>query len=109
MEDVYNFNAAGFAGNEQELSLIEGIQANLWTETVPDQVRLDFLLFPRLAALAESAWTKQKDKNLEAFKFRLKSHINLYNQAGLYYYDPFQPAQHPETPVKRKKPLNYKD
>ncbi|WP_316835267.1 beta-N-acetylhexosaminidase [Pedobacter nutrimenti] len=109
MEDVYNFNAAGFVGKAQELNLIEGIQGNLWTETVPDQMRLDFLLFPRLAALAESAWTKQKNKNLEAFKSRLKSHINLYNQAGLYYYDPFQPGQHPETPVKRKKPLNYKD
>lgn len=109
IEDVYNFNAAGFATNNQELNCIEGIQANVWTETVSTKERLDFMLFPRLAALAEAAWTKQKNKNLDIFKARIKSHIKLYNQANLYYFNPFQPNQNPEVPVKRRRPSNYKD
>lgn len=39
---------------------ILGIQANVRTETMPDEQRLSYMLFPRIAALAAEAWTKEK-------------------------------------------------
>lgn len=106
---VYEFNARSFATNAKEQSLILGIQANLWTETVDNDFRLDYLLFPRIAALAEAAWTRNNRKDFVRFSNNLNAHLMLYAQAGLYYYHPVKPLQNPELPVRRKKPLNYKD
>nr|WP_246474919.1 family 20 glycosylhydrolase [Pedobacter roseus] len=109
IEKVYAFDASAYAENDREKSLILGIQANLWTETVDNNARLDYLLFPRIAALAEAAWTPQQKKDFKVFSNHLNQHLLLYNKAGLYYYDPSKTLLHPEIPVKRKKPLNYKD
>lgn len=109
IEKVYAFDASAYAENDKEKSLILGIQANLWTETVDNNARLDYLLFPRIAALSEAAWTPQNKKDFKAFSTNLNQHLMLYNKAGLYYYNPSKALLHPEIPVKRKKPLNYKD
>ncbi|MNI69153.1 Beta-N-acetylhexosaminidase [compost metagenome] len=109
IEQVYQFDARAFAADAKEQTLILGIQADLWTETVDGDFRLDYLLFPRIAALAEAAWTKNSRKDFAVFSNSLKPHLALYGQAGLYYYNPSKPLQNPELPVKRKKPLNYKD
>ncbi|GGH06448.1 beta-N-acetylhexosaminidase [Pedobacter zeae] len=109
IQQVYAFDAYSYARNDQEKSLILGIQANLWTETVDHDRRLDFLLFPRIAALAEAAWVPQEKKDFKTFSTNLTGHLALYSKAGLYYYDPSKTLLHPEIPVKQKKPLNYKD
>ncbi|MCC5936529.1 MAG: beta-N-acetylhexosaminidase [Lunatimonas sp.] len=80
--------------------LILGLQANLWTETVHTSQRIDFLLFPRIAALAEAAWTPELLKKYDNFMLRLDSHLPRYEQDGIYFYHPRQPEYHPE-PVYR--------
>jgi len=47
---------------------VVGLQANLWTETAVTQERRDFLTFPRLLALAESAWTPAERKDFARFQ-----------------------------------------
>ena len=37
---------------------IAGLQAQLWSETVRRDTQVDYMLFPRLLALAERAWSK---------------------------------------------------
>lgn len=109
IQQVYNFDPTQLISNPAQNKLILGLQANLWTETAPTLQRLDYLLFPRLGALAEAAWTKSAQKNTESFMQRIKFHLPLYNQAGLYYYDPFAPLLHPEPVTERKQPLSYID
>ncbi|WP_332910619.1 family 20 glycosylhydrolase [Algoriphagus boritolerans] len=36
---------------------ILGVEAPLWTETVTNRADIDYLVFPRIAAIAEVAWT----------------------------------------------------
>ena len=43
-----------------EAARILGAQANLWTEVMEDQRRLDYQAFPRLAAFAETVWSTRK-------------------------------------------------
>lgn len=97
IDDVYDFShlltPAGEAGREQVL----GIQANLWTETVSSRRRLEYLLFPRISALAEAAWTDPASRDLPAFRQRLPQQLELYEKEGIYYYDPFTPGKHPEV------------
>lgn len=100
--DVYNFPSDPAFANLVPRHPF-GMQANLWTETVITDKRLQFLAFPRLAAFSEAAWTEAFRKNLDAFNLRLQQHLLLYDQAGIYYYDPFDPHKHAEpvdVPVK---------
>jgi hexosaminidase len=95
LKSVYDFTAtalpAGINGNSP---LIEGIQANLWTETVATPQRMYYLAFPRMIALAEAAWTQPGRKNFEQFEQRLKDALPLLKQQGIYYMD--TPAKTPE-------------
>lgn len=47
--------------------LLLGMQAQLWTEYLPTQAGLDYALFPRLGALAEKAWSPQRETSDEAY------------------------------------------
>ncbi|WP_259066892.1 beta-N-acetylhexosaminidase [Mucilaginibacter sp. X4EP1] len=95
--EVYNFPDKQMPPEIVKSSQILGIQANLWTETVGSAKRLDFMIFPRIAALAEAAWTDSLSKNETSFNDRLKTNFILYDKAGIYYYNPFNPPAHPEA------------
>ncbi len=73
-------------------TLIQGIQANVWSETIYDEKRLDFMLFPRIAALSSASWTPVEKKNDAVFLATLKLHLNLYQKEKLNYFDPFNPS-----------------
>jgi hexosaminidase len=102
--DVYRFPEQGLDAQTISNKNIIGIQANLWSETVSTSKRLQFLTFPRMASLAEAAWTTAPNKNAESFKLRLQRHLDLYKQAGLYFYNPFDPSFHSEpVDIPKKK------
>lgn len=95
-EQVYRFSAEQLPVTITDTKLVLGIQANLWTETVQSEKRLEYLLFPRICALAEAAWTTNARKEYKQFERRLEGHFNLFKRAGIYYYDPLHPLQTPE-------------
>ncbi len=95
--DVYNFPDKQMPADVLQSNQILGIQANLWTETVGSDKRLDFMIFPRIAAMAEAAWTDSASKNESSFNERLKSNFLLYDKDGIYYYNPFDSSMHPEA------------
>ncbi|GGF18175.1 beta-N-acetylhexosaminidase [Echinicola rosea] len=101
VQRVYDFSLSKLNIPDSKKPLVLGFQANLWTETVTDEDRLDYLTFPRLAALAEITWTSEEQKDFEGFSARLKKHLPLYQKAGIYYHDPFDPDTHPE-PIMAK-------
>jgi hexosaminidase len=95
--DVYNFPDKQMSADEYQSDQVLGIQANLWTETVGSEKRLDYMIFPRMAALSEAAWTDASSKNEKSFNERLKLNLELYDKGGIYYYNPFEPPSHPEA------------
>ena len=72
-----------------------GMEACLWTDPTPTRARREFLTYPRLLALAESAWTPALRKNYDDFAARLKVHLPQLQQRGISCYDPF--ANSPEV------------
>lgn len=97
VSSVYNFPYKEFPADELQSSQVLGIQANIWTETVGSEKRLDFMIFPRMAALAEAAWTDSAAKDENSFNERLKADFILYDKAGIYYFNPLDPNAHPEA------------
>ncbi|MFF9012937.1 beta-N-acetylhexosaminidase [Streptomyces sp. NPDC014870] len=56
----------------EESARVLGTQAQLWTEYVPTGAHAEYLAFPRLCALAETAWTGRRD--WPGFRARLHHH-----------------------------------
>lgn len=56
----------------------KGVQANFWTEWVTEPDTVEYLMLPRLAAVAEAGWTPQAERNYSNFKNRLQSNQQIY-------------------------------
>jgi hexosaminidase len=80
---VYDFNPVPEALNEEEGKHILGVQANLWTEYIKSEEKAEYMLFPRLAALSEVAWTKQENKDWKDFLRRVRHEIKMYKTMGI--------------------------
>jgi hexosaminidase len=64
---------------------ILGAQGNLWTEYVPNLKHAEYMIFPRLCALAEVAWSAKESRDFEDFRRRLKIHERRLEEGGINY------------------------
>lgn len=64
-----------------------GVEGCLWTEYIDDPTKLDFMLWPRMAALAEVGWSEERD--WREFRGRLAWHGQRLDTLGVgFYADP---------------------
>nr|WP_199157149.1 family 20 glycosylhydrolase [Pedobacter sp. ASV2] len=57
LKKVYSFDPYNYNLTSDEKKLILGVQAATWSEKIPSLRRLEYMVFPRLLALSEVAWT----------------------------------------------------
>ena len=73
---------------------IKGIQANVWTEYIPDMNTVMYHALPRLAALAEIAWNADGRTDYNCFRTRVATTLvpqykaNGWNYADFAFRDP---------------------
>lgn len=71
---------------------IKGGQANLWTEQIYNMRTLQYMLWPRAFAIAESVWSPKEKKNWNHFFNRVEKHFERFDVAEIKYaravYDP---------------------
>jgi hexosaminidase len=83
--------------------LIVGLQADLWSETIHSGERLDYMTYPRIAGLAEIAWSENMAPDYNEFLIRLRPSLNLFKKKNISYFDPENPEETPE--IKGPVPL----
>ncbi len=87
--DIYNKPLVGSKFPKELSHKIKGIQACLWTETIPSEALADAMLFPNVLALAERAWSYESTQEWDSFKTRLKNQLPRLEQLGVKYeYNP---------------------
>ncbi|SFT90268.1 hexosaminidase [Algoriphagus locisalis] len=87
--DIYNKPLVGSKFPEELRHKITGIQACLWTETIPSEALADAMLFPNVLALAERAWSSEEAQDWDSFKTRLQKQLPRLEQLGVKYeYNP---------------------
>lgn len=96
LEQVYDYPHLPDFYEQSVHDDVVGIQANIWTALIWNEKRLDFMVFPRIAALAEAAWTRQEHKQYPLFVARLKSHYARYDTWNIYYFNHLSPSETPE-------------
>lgn len=84
VEAVYNYQPLKDVDADLQ-PYYKGVQANFWTEWVTEPSVLEYLMLPRLAAVAEAGWTPQEKRNYEDFKERIRKDAELYDLKGWDY------------------------
>lgn len=102
IEDIYRFPDPIIHLAKNYEDQLMGLQFSMWTERVADKKRLDFMVFPRLAAVAESAWTPAKSKECSLFMQKLPYFLQYLDTKDIYYFNPFDPESTPEPGAPEK-------
>ena len=85
VEKVYSFNPLPDSVSVEARKHIIGVQANLWTEYIPYETQVEYMLLPRLAALSEVQWVPAKNKKYDEFHKRATQLSKLYDRYGYTY------------------------
>lgn len=89
LERVYEFDpAAGIA--MQHHGRVLGGQGNVWTEYLPTTDLVEYMTWPRAAALAETLWTAPRPRDFADFERRLRGHLPRLQRLKVNYCDPFR-------------------
>ncbi|WP_346239541.1 beta-N-acetylhexosaminidase [Niabella insulamsoli] len=86
IEKVYSWKIYPDALTDEEKQYVQGGQANLWTEYISNPSKVEYMIFPRVAAVSEVLWTPQDQKNWNDFSNRLKFQKQRYDLWGTNYY-----------------------
>jgi hexosaminidase len=85
LEKVYSFEPTPPELTADERQYILGAQANLWTEYIPTTQQVEYMVLPRMSALAEVLWTPARQKNWESFKVRMQPQYQRFAALGANY------------------------
>lgn len=96
LETVYSFPETLNDLIRNNQSQILGMQASTWTERIADNKRLYYMLFPRLAAVSEDAWTKDESKDFTNFTDKIRKFYKYLDQKGINYFNIFDIDSTPE-------------
>lgn len=69
----------------EEAKAVIGVQGNLWTEYIPVFSQVQYMVLPRMAAVAETGWTPATDKNYNDFVNRIIILAERYEALGYNY------------------------
>jgi hexosaminidase len=83
LRDVYEFDTRVSGLTEQQLTHLLGVQGNVWAEHIRTEERLEWMSWPRAAAVAEPGWTPTARRNYEDFHARVDAARSWYGAVGL--------------------------
>ena len=97
VEKVYSFDPVEGLDEIQQKYVL-GVQANVWTEYMTSPEQVEYMVLPRMAALAEVQWTQPGKKEYNNFLQRLGQLAKFYDRDGLNYAKHvFKPMAESET------------
>jgi hexosaminidase len=85
VRDAYDWDPATAVPGVPESALL-GVEAPLWTETIATIRDVEYMAFPRLAALAEVGWSPAGQRQWEEFRTRLGAQAPHWSALGINFY-----------------------
>ena len=86
LEKVYSFNPLPDKLNKEEQKYILGLEGCLWAEFVNSPELLEYMVYPRMFAIAETGWTPASGKDFKGFLSRLEIVKKRYDAIGINYF-----------------------
>ncbi len=85
LEKVYAYEPYTDELTEEEKRYILGVQGNLWTEYIATPEKAEYMLFPRVLAIAETGWSKEGKKDYNEFLSRVEAHFGKLEKRRVNY------------------------
>lgn len=85
LKRVYNYEPIPVELKAGEAKHILGAQANLWTEQIQTYDHVEYMILPRMLALAEVVWSPKASRNWQNFNQRLQPQLLGFDQKGIRY------------------------
>ncbi|WP_064746712.1 family 20 glycosylhydrolase [Lysobacter antibioticus] len=85
---VYGYDPVPAALNPEQARHVLGVQGNVWTEHLKTEAMVEYMVFPRLLALAEVGWTPQTERDYADFERRLRGQFPHLDRQGVGYRIP---------------------
>ena len=85
LEQIYNYEPVPAELSAQEAKYIIGAQANVWTQYMKTPEYVEYMVFPRAAAMAEVVWSPKSGKDYSWFRKRLLEEVKRYDALGIRY------------------------
>jgi hexosaminidase len=82
---VYKYEPVPAELSEAEQKHILGAQGNVWTEYIKTPAQVEYMIFPRMLALAEVDWTPLSMRHWHVFKQRLRNFQPKLDEMGINY------------------------
>jgi hexosaminidase len=77
LQRVYSYEPIPASLTAEEAKHIKGVQANVWTEYISSADKVEYMTLPRMAAIADIAWTSHP-KDWNDFTQRLEAQYDRY-------------------------------
>lgn len=87
LEDVYKFDPLPATMSDEQARHLLGVQGNIWTEHIRTFDRVQWMSFPRAAAIAEMGWSPPERRDWLDFKRRLPALYARYDALGIAHAD----------------------
>jgi len=85
LQKVYQYEPIPKAIEADKTAHVLGVQAQLWGEYIPNPQHLEYMAYPRAAALAEVAWSPKASKDYDDFLTRLRRHLQRLKAMQINY------------------------
>jgi hexosaminidase len=79
LDKVYAYEPIAKGIDAAHAKYVFGGQANMWSEYLTNDRKVEYMLFPRMSALSEVLWSPKEKRNWSDFELRLKSQFSRYN------------------------------
>src|SRR5262249_44328937 len=86
LEDVYRFDPLPGTLPVGQRPHLPGVPANVWTEHIRTEERVEYMSFPRAAAVAELGWSPPAALDWSGFQARLPDQENRYRMLGIHAF-----------------------
>ncbi|HJW16408.1 MAG TPA: family 20 glycosylhydrolase [Flavisolibacter sp.] len=85
LKKVYDYEPVSEELTPEEAKYITGVQGNVWSEFIHSPDKVEYMLYPRAAALAETGWSAPSSKDWKDFSKRMEIQYQRYEKAGINY------------------------
>lgn len=94
LEKLYSFHPVPEAIAEEQRNFVMGAQVNHWREYIHTTDHMEYMIYPRILALAELTWTPKEQKDFADFSQRVNNACVRFDQHQINYHIPL-----PEGPI----------
>lgn len=87
LKKVYTYDPVPVSLTAEQAKLVYGVQGNLWVEYIPTPEHVEYMIYPRMLALAEVAWSAPERKSWPDFHTRALSAVADLQKKGYHPFD----------------------